>query len=36
MEVARLKAETFTKGKYSASELYAMARQSGMRKHKKK
>lgn len=26
MHVARLKAETFTKGKYSASQLYAMAR----------
>lgn len=26
MQVARLKAETFTKGKYSASQLYAMAR----------
>lgn len=35
MEVARLKAETFTQGKYSAYQLYAMARQAGMKKHKK-
>lgn len=32
MEVARLKTETFTKGKYSASQLYAMARKAGRKK----
>ena len=34
-EVARLKTETFTKGKYSAEQLYAMARKAGKRKSKK-
>jgi hypothetical protein len=29
MEVARLKTETFTKGRYSASQLYQMARRRG-------
>lgn len=32
MEVARLKAETFTSGKYSAYQLYAMARQAGRKR----
>jgi len=31
-EVARLKTETFTKGKYSAEQLYTMARKRGRRK----
>lgn len=32
MEVARLKTETFTQGKYSASQLFQMARAAGKRK----
>jgi len=36
LEIARLRTETFTQGKYSASQLYAMARQAGARKAKKK
>lgn len=36
MEVARLKTETFTAGKYSASQLYTMARQAGRKSSRKK
>jgi len=32
MEVARLKTETFTKGRYSASQLFQMARAAGKKK----
>lgn len=32
MEIARLKAETFTNGKHSAYELYAMARKRGAKR----
>lgn len=32
IEVARLKTETFTKGKYSAEQLYKMARKAGRKK----
>ena len=32
VEVARLKTETFTKGKYSAQQLFAMARRSARRR----
>lgn len=35
-EVARLRTETFTKGKYTAAQLYAMAREAGKRKSKRK
>jgi hypothetical protein len=34
LEIARLRTETFTNGKYSASQLYAMARAAGKRKKK--
>lgn len=32
MEVARLKTETFTKGRYSASQLFQMARKAGKKR----
>lgn len=35
LEAARLKAETFTRGKYTASQLYAMARAKGKSKNVK-
>lgn len=34
IEVARLRTETFTKGRYSAGQLYQMARKSGRKRHK--
>lgn len=36
MEVARLKTETFTKGKYSAAQMYQMARKRAAKRSKKK
>lgn len=35
LEVARLKSETFTKGKYSAAQLFQMAKSAGKRKNKR-
>lgn len=35
-EVARMRTETFTEGKYSANQLYRMARNAGVRRAKKK
>jgi len=32
MDIARLKTETFTQGRYSAGEMFAMARKAGMSK----
>ena len=35
-EIARVKGESFTKGRYSASELYQMAKSRGKKKNSKK
>lgn len=35
MEIARLKTETFTKGKYSAAQMFQMARAAGKRRASK-
>jgi len=36
MEVARLKTETFTKGRYSAAQLFQMAKNAGKRRNSRK
>ena len=36
MEMARLKTETFTRGRYSAGQMFAMARAAGKAKNKKR